>query len=207
MMNIPLQGLEFAINKYLRMDPDTLNRLATLNGKIIRIELRDWLTSIDFVVEQQAVRLFAQYHESPTTIIKGSLFGLIKVARARGKSASLFNENVEIIGDTDTAQTFQEILNKIDIDWEEHLSHFIGDGLAHKLVFYVKKSKERCKELTSRLCHQFKEYIHEEARCFPSLHEIDTFYQSVGQLRDDVDRIEARLDRLDAGKNKGSLNA
>jgi ubiquinone biosynthesis protein UbiJ len=41
-----------------------------------------------------------------------------------------------------------------------------------------------------------REYLQEESRDAPSRYEVETFADKVNKLRDDVDRIEARLNRL-----------
>ena len=42
-MNLPaavLAGIEITLNRYLRLDPETLSSLAGLSGKLIAVELR-----------------------------------------------------------------------------------------------------------------------------------------------------------------------
>ena len=41
-----------------------------------------------------------------------------------------------------------------------------------------------------------REYLQEESRDVPSRYEVERFTRDVGALRDDVDRLEARLARL-----------
>ena len=41
-----------------------------------------------------------------------------------------------------------------------------------------------------------REYLQEESRDAPSRYEVDRFTANVNALRDDVDRLEARIDRL-----------
>ena len=46
MINLMLTGLETAINRVLRLDPDTLEKLGKLDGKAVKIELADWETAL-----------------------------------------------------------------------------------------------------------------------------------------------------------------
>ena len=41
-----------------------------------------------------------------------------------------------------------------------------------------------------------REYLQEESRNVPGRYEVEKFGEAVNSLRDDVDRIEARLNRL-----------
>ena len=44
-----------------------------------------------------------------------------------------------------------------------------------------------------------REYLQEESRDVPSRYEAERFASDVATLRDDVDRLEARIDRLQDG--------
>ena len=41
-----------------------------------------------------------------------------------------------------------------------------------------------------------REYLQEESRGAPSRYEVDRFVEEVHALRDDVERVEARINRL-----------
>ena len=43
-----------------------------------------------------------------------------------------------------------------------------------------------------------REYLQEESRDLPTRYEVEQFSQRVGKLRDDVERIAARLKRLES---------
>jgi ubiquinone biosynthesis protein UbiJ len=43
-----------------------------------------------------------------------------------------------------------------------------------------------------------REYLQEESRDVPTRYEVERFSQQVGILRDDVERIAARLSRLES---------
>ena len=44
-----------------------------------------------------------------------------------------------------------------------------------------------------------REYLQEESRDVPSRYEVEQFTGKLDALRDDVDRFEARLKRLESG--------
>ena len=44
-----------------------------------------------------------------------------------------------------------------------------------------------------------REYLQEESRDLPSRYEVDRFTREVAAVRDDVDRLEARIRRLKDG--------
>jgi ubiquinone biosynthesis protein UbiJ len=44
-----------------------------------------------------------------------------------------------------------------------------------------------------------REYLQEESRDVPTRYEVERFTREVGTLRDDVERVAARLSRLENG--------
>jgi ubiquinone biosynthesis protein UbiJ len=46
------------------------------------------------------------------------------------------------------------------------------------------------------MASNIREYLQEESRDVPSRYEVERFAQQVDSLRDDVARLEARLNRL-----------
>ena len=199
MYTLALPGLETAINSYCRLDPDTITRLAALSDKVIKVEIIDWRISFYIAPDSHGIQLLAEYSQEPDTTIKGTLFGLFRVSLAGASGSSLFDNTIEISGDTDTGEAIRDILRKIDIDWEEHLSHLVGDTLAHQAARRFNQAVKFGKRSVEKLQENIKEYIHEEARYFPTQQQANQLYKNIGKLRDDVDRAEARIKRLTGG--------
>ncbi len=196
MKNIALSGLETAINIYLHLDPETIKRTAKLSNKVIKIELTDWETSFYVLPSSSGLALLADYDKKPQATISGPLSGLVRVSLDKASSQSLFKQGVKITGDVQLGEQMQDILRRIDIDWEEHLSRFVGDIFAHQIARGFKKTIQIGKHTTETLQRNMKEYLHEEAKYFPTQQQIEAFYRNIGKLRDDVDRAEARIKRL-----------
>lgn len=196
MISLALTGLETAINAYLRLDPNMIKQVAALKGKIIKVDITDW--NIVFFVKpsNDGLHLFRDMHENPDTIIRGKLASLLRVGQAQGSNKALFDNAIEIAGDIDTGSAIREILQNSDIDWEEHLSKLVGDGLAHQVSYHAKKAINAAKKASEILAGNIKEYAFTEARLFPTQAEVKQFYGDVSCLRDDVDRVDARITRL-----------
>ena len=108
----------------------------------------------------------------------------------------MFAGRLEIQGDTDLAQGFSDVLARLDIDWEEQLSKLTGDVVAHEAGKAVRAAGHWA-ERTGTIAEQdLREYLQEEAREVPSRAEVDAFGTDVNTLRDDVERLAARVRRL-----------
>lgn len=196
MFTLALHGLEASMNSYLRMDPDTIARLAKLNGKIIKMEIEDWRISFYILPTTHGVELQHDYSGEADTCISGKLDAMFKLSCAKGSSESLFKNRIAVSGNTQTGEAVREILAKIDIDWEEQLSKLTGDIIAHKVGNVFRTIKNASQKTRQTIGLNIKEYLQHESGALVTPEEITGFCNQVSAVRNDVERAEARLNRL-----------
>ncbi|HYF97705.1 MAG TPA: hypothetical protein VD770_01850, partial [Coxiellaceae bacterium] len=80
------------------------------------------------------------------------------------------------------------------------LSKFIGDTLAYQVMQKARGTFKWLKQSFDTVCGNTQEYLQEEARFTPSAAEVEDFYQAVATLRDDVDRVEHKINHWLARK-------
>ena len=83
-----------------------------------------------------------------------------------------------------------------DFDWEEQLSRVTGDVVAHQFGKAVRSVRRFVTQSTETLSLDITEYLQEEARLLPAKTEIMQHLQDVDRIRADTDRLDARLHRL-----------
>ena len=170
-----------------------------LDGKIVAIRVRDTALAMYFKIDDEVVILKADSESEPDVILTGSLLTLAKLARPVEEAASgaaIRDGALDITGDVYTAQAFQQLLAHAKPDIEEELSHIIGDTAAHQAGLLAKNISNWAQDARSVLGSNIREYLQEESRDVPSRYEVERFTQRVESLRDDVARLEARLNRL-----------
>jgi ubiquinone biosynthesis protein UbiJ len=118
----------------------------------------------------------------------------------------LFKGAVSIEGDIDLGQRFQDILRHMDIDWEERLSYLVGDVAAHKLGNVARSVFAWGRQTALSLQDNMGEYLKFESNSLPARFEIEQFQHDVDTLRDDVERLEARMQRLTASVSTAKAN-
>jgi ubiquinone biosynthesis accessory factor UbiJ len=199
-------SIEAAVNRVLQLDEDTLARLQDLQGKIIAIEIRGLDVSLYLVPEANKISIYGRYEAEPDTLLRGTPLALMRMGLVKHAGDVLFAGDVEISGDVELGQEFSEILEALDIDWEEHLSHLTGDLLAHKLGNAVRDALSWGQKTMDTLGQDVAEYLQEESDTLPNVDEVEGFLSQVDVLRTDVDRMEARVRRLEnrpSSKNSG----
>jgi ubiquinone biosynthesis accessory factor UbiJ len=124
-----LEGLlSVAVSRLLKTNTDTATRLAALDGRVIEIALRDSARSAFALPGAHGVHL-RRAHDGPVAVkVSGRIADFIAYARASRRGDSLGAGRIEIAGDLAVAQQVQALLADLKIDWEELLSHAIGDA-------------------------------------------------------------------------------
>lgn len=195
-----LSALESACNAWLRLDPETLPRFSALAGKVIAVELRGLSWTWFILPDATGIRLLHHFEGSADATLRGTPLALLNLGLQRktdGKPPpGLFAGDVEISGDVELGQRFKQILDAIDIDWEELLSQKVGDLLAHKLGNTVRDAQAWGARTLDTFGQNITEYQQEEARNLPAPGEINAFLADVDTLRDDLARMEQRVRRL-----------
>lgn len=191
-----LTGLEAVLNGYLKLDPMALGRLSRLAGKVIAIELRGLDIVFYLLPDKTGVSVRGAVGASPDTTLRGTPWALMRLGLAKNQQGLLFSGDVEIFGDTETGQRFKEILDTMDIDWEEQLSKLVSDVVAHKVGNVVRGLQDWSTQTIDSINADITEYMQEESHLLPRREEVEEFLSSVDTLRADVDRLEKRVARL-----------
>jgi len=161
-------ALQTAFNRYTELDPDSSDRIAALRGKVVCLQVDPMDLGIWFIFGDKRVEVVEDFGADADAVISGGPFSLMSQALGR---TSIFDGDIKITGDTNTAQKFSRCLNDIDIDWEEHLSRLTGDAVAQNTA----------------------DYLRDETDNVPHNWELNEFVEQVDDLRDRVDLLEARI--------------
>ncbi len=191
-----LAVVELSLNRYLALDPEGAAAFSALEGRIIAIELKGFGTRVTVIPSDRRLQLFGQYDAEPDCLIRGTPLGLMRMSMAERKETQIMQGEIEITGDTGLAQAFSRALAGLEVDWEEQLARVIGDPFAHQVGNQVRAAARWGRKTSETLTSDLQEYLQEESRLVPTRYEIEAFLDQVDRLRDDVERAEARIDRL-----------
>lgn len=189
-------GLENALNTALRFDPETFKRLDKFSGKIIALEFRGLDLTLYLLPGPNGISLMSQYPAEPDTTLSGTPLAMVKMALGADASKVLFAGEVTIRGDVETGQRFKRVLDELDIDWEEQLSRYSGDIVAHKLGDLIRATAAWGQQALNTLGQDAAEYLQQEAQDLPLPTAVRQFLHEIDNLRDDTARLEARVTRL-----------
>jgi len=199
-----IAGLEAVINRYLRLDPMTGSRMVTLSGRCIGIELRGLDLTLYVFPDEHGIQLREHTDSEPDTILRGTPLGMVRLGLGGNTEKTLFSGAVAIEGDVETGQAFKAVLDDLDIDWEEQLSRLTGDIIAHQLGHAARRGRRAFRLGLGTLGNDLGEYLQEELRVLPTRVEAANFSTDVTRISMDVDRLGARLKRLQMQADRDS---
>ena len=87
-------------------------------------------------------------------------------------------------------------MREIEIDWEELLSKYTGDAIAHHLGSGLKGVHAFARRLKDNFQLDLRDYLRDEVQVSVTRNEVDQFIRDVDSVRAKTDRLEARLNRL-----------
>jgi ubiquinone biosynthesis protein UbiJ len=188
-------ALESALNFYLGQDPESARRSAALQGKVIALDITGTGLTLYFLPDADGLQVLGHYEGDIDTRLSGSPLGLARLGLDRREDA-LFQGAVKIDGDTAVGQQFQELLAGTDWDWEEQLSRVTGDVFAHQAGRLAARAARLWRDSRETLAADCSEFLQEEAHLLPTRIEVAYFLDAVDRLRDDTERLAARVERL-----------
>jgi len=204
--------IETALNQYIKMDVAASAQLSKLEGKAIAIELQGWDFTLYLLPDAQGIQVMSEYTGEPDTIIKGSPIALFNMSQGESTAATMREQNISIEGDLELGQEFSQFFKQLDIDWEEQIarvsakftSESNADVIARKLGRAVQGFQQWQSQAKDVLERNIAEYLQQESQILPTAEEIKPFFKAVDILRNDVDRLEARIKRLQTKKDNKS---
>jgi len=193
----PLYPLATEIgNRLLASDPTTLGRLASLDGKVIALEFEGTDLCLYMLPNAGGIRLREDWDGEVDVHMIGRPAELLKMGLAARSPVTPGRIKLRIDGDLHVGQEFKRILDDLDIDWDGLLARVIGDTAAYHTGRLVREMARQLREGARNLGREGSEYLLNEAELLAPRRRVREHLDAVDRLRQDVDRLAARVQRL-----------
>lgn len=128
----------------------TLNHLLTahqmdisaLEGKTIHFSLQDLPMDVGFICTNARIFVSSNTNKTPDVDIKLQLESFLALLRGQDLTDLLKQDKIVIHGDVKMAQLLVDLFQQVSFDFEEVLSKYTGDIVAHQVGKSVKKFKD-----------------------------------------------------------------
>jgi ubiquinone biosynthesis protein UbiJ len=124
--------------------------------------------------------------------ITGGAIALLSLAGS-DPQAVIARGDVSVTGDAEIAQQFRDLSTLLRPDLEAGLSRFIGRSGAHLALRGARALVEGARERAQTMTLNTAEYLAHESRTLVSRAEAEHFLRGVDEMRERLDRLEARL--------------
>ncbi len=187
--------LEALLNEALSLDPDLPGELAALDGRSLTLRWSgpDWALRI--LVAGAQLRVGPAADAASDLSLKATLSGLVGLLRP-GAADGLPAGRVQISGDAELLRRIERLGKRFDPDWELALAKRLGPILGPQLARQLQAAFAWLKTSGQSLAESAAEYLREEGRDSIARPEQDDLANDISELRDAVERAEARLRRL-----------
>ena len=194
---LPFRLLERLIDGALDLDPETRSALAGLSGKVVDLEISG-AGALRLRIDDERVHIGPRDAAGDADVtIRGAPLSLLRFAFAGDREAQILSDEVSLQGDIALATRLQQIAARMDIDFEEAFARHLGDAPAHELVRTMRGFGGWLSGTGTALLEDVSEYLRHEAAMTPRRDEVERFVNDVDDLRDDTERLEARVARLE----------
>jgi ubiquinone biosynthesis accessory factor UbiJ len=191
-----LLPLESILNRNIAQSSLARQLCRRLQGKVLAIQVSGipagMPASVYFHSTGDGMGVATRHAGTADATLSGTPISLLRLATSRDV-ATLRAGGIHIEGSADVAQAFSELLSAARPDLEEELSRVIGDVAAHQVGNAARSLLAFGKRAADTFAQNVAEYLQEEGRDLPARAEADEFHAEVDRLRDDVERLEARL--------------
>jgi ubiquinone biosynthesis protein UbiJ len=187
-----LAPFEQFVNRQIAASSRARGLLAELSGR--SMELRFAATPLRIRLTATADRLSVRpaAEEASDAVIEGTPLSFLRLATGDA-AQSIRAGGTQVHGDAEIAEGFRKLLDAARPDVEEELSRFTGDVAAHALAGLARDTLDFGRRVRDAFARDAAEFLTEESRDLPARIEVEEFLAGVDRLREDVDRLDARL--------------
>lgn len=199
----PVAGrvLEAALNRAVALDPDSREALRALDGRRIELALQSPSLALQLRVDGERLVVGpVEPGNEPDLSVRSTLGALLgqlpALLGARGDDAPPVG-GMRISGDADLARRLQRLAERFDPDWQQPFAEVFGDVLGVQIANACAAALKQARTLGGEFAGSAAEYVVEESRDVVGRDELAAFHDDVDALRDDFERLSARIARID----------
>lgn len=184
------KSLELAINTAIHLDEEQGRVFEALDGKVIELWIAPTKTPIFCIINQCKVSTQGFLNGEADVTLKTGMRQLLALSLGQPF------EHTFIRGDQHIGQEFVDALQKLEIDWEEHLSHYTGDLVAFKVGHGIRSFIDAKQSAKQQVGDTVREYLQFEINTLPTRNQVEHFVKDVNQTANEINQMAKRIDAL-----------
>ncbi len=183
-----------ALNHLLAQNSWALQRLARFAGKTARFDIAPFSFAYTILEDGSVRSADAATGADALCVIAPSLLPRLALHDEKAHA------EIHTEGDAELLEEIFFLSRNLRWDAAEDLSGVTGDIVAERIVQAVHGAQQQLRDAAENLSLAAAEYLTEERPLLAKPQQVSAFMQQVDTLRDDVARLEQRIDRLLAAR-------
>lgn len=196
---------ENIINPLILLDENTQARLDKLKGQRLIVYLDELSWPVELAFEQRiTIHQFdldwqhaSQRNADNECRLKLSLGTLSELQDSRQITRLIREHKLDLEGDMHIAQRVSALFQQLNIDWEEVLSQKVGDVAAYQIVKSSRQAKTQAQKQLEMMSDTLAALLIDEKKIAAHKLQVMHFSDQVTDVRDAVERLEARIQKLE----------
>ncbi|HQW63959.1 MAG TPA: SCP2 sterol-binding domain-containing protein [Pseudomonadota bacterium] len=193
-------ALEEVLNRTLALDPASAQRIAPLEGRSVELSWSAADLGLRLDVNDGRLRVGPRARgPAPDLSVASTLSGLAGMLLPGAAGGGLPTGKVQMSGDADLARRLSQLAERFEPDLEEAFARRFGIAFGPQLARGLRSAFDWARESSGSLARDAASYVRDERGDVAARAELDGFHDEVDHLRDDVERLAARVAKLGPG--------
>ena len=191
---------ELAISAGMHAADIQPEQLAPMTGKVLKLRVTDLDLDVWIICGEDRWWLATESQETADVELSGTLGSLVETARSLTQpNAPLIFEGLDIRGSVGVLQTMQRTFQAMDLDWEDAITKALGPLPAGMLIQTLRTARSQWITSRDSMRRQTREFLHSEQNTLVTENAFSETEAHITSLNRQIDRLEARIKRLEAG--------
>ena len=191
-LDILFKPVAALINRRISEQTPARDLAEKLNGATLAIRVADTAIAVFMSVINGKIVLATDLDADPDVALSGSPLSLAALAGADPQRV-IREGRVEMVGDAEIGQDFQQLLGFARPDLEDELANVVGDVVAGQAGAMVRSAGRAADDLGDRLQARLGTFLTRDKKALPTREQFDAFRSDNERLRDDIERAAARV--------------
>ncbi|WP_395489790.1 SCP2 domain-containing protein [Cedecea davisae] len=190
-------GIEGVLNTFLWRDRSLKSARQRLQGKTLRVTLKEISSPLVLVFSEQQLDVLSQWEGEADCNVTTRIGVLPKLRDRQQLTALIRSGELEVEGDIQVVQNLASLMDLAEFDPAELLAPYIGDIAAEGISKVARNGGKLLKKGFSRNRQYLAETLTEEWRVAPGQLEVAWFAEETAALARSVEAFSERLDKLE----------
>lgn len=195
LMHLARSTMEVAFNKALKADPQSTQRLRSVRGTCVCIQVKELPEPLIMRFTEEHVIFHGSDYDAYDAKVTMSLFDVPQLSDAALATQAIQQGKLKVVGDPLLLQRAAAVMTELDIDWEELLAAYLGDIPAYLISQRLKKAAKKLKQ--TKVLDRTYEVLTDETGLLATPVDMKVLKEQCNRAEQKLQHLEQKLAKLE----------